>query len=128
MQDYFSKWIEIYAMPDKTALSIARCLVKFMARYRHKEKLHSALGQEFKAHVMKHMYDLWCVKKTFTTPYTPWSDGLVESANRTIQHLLKVYCEDHITFWDEYLWCVMQAYNSTVQTSTNCTPFMLMHS
>ena len=66
--------------------------------------------------------------KTFTTPYTPWSDGLVERANRTIQQLLKVYCDEHLHVWDEYIWCIMQAYNSTVQVSTGYTPFMLMHS
>ena len=32
LQDYFSNWIEVYAMPVKTALSVAKCLVKFMAR------------------------------------------------------------------------------------------------
>ena len=32
-QDYFFKWIEEYAMPDKTAISVAKCLVNFMGRY-----------------------------------------------------------------------------------------------
>ena len=90
MQDYFSKWIEVYTMPDKTALSIAKCLVNFMGRYRRIGKLHLDLGREFKAHVMEHLYDPWGVAKTFTMPYTPWSNGLLERANRTIQHLLKV--------------------------------------
>ena len=112
-------------MPDKTALSVARCLVHFMGRYGRIEKLHSDLGQEFKAHFLEHLYDLWGMKKT--TPYMPWSDGLVERANKSIQHLMKVYCHENIHVWDEYIWCVMQSYNSTVQVSTGCTPFMLMH-
>ena len=33
MQDYFSKWIEVFTMPDKTAKSVAKCLVTFMGRY-----------------------------------------------------------------------------------------------
>ena len=33
LQDYFSKWIEVYAMPDKTAISKAKCLVNFLSRY-----------------------------------------------------------------------------------------------
>ena len=115
-------------MPDKTALSVAKCLVEFMARYGRVVKLHSDLGMEFKAQVSKHLYELWGVRKTYTTPYTPWSDGQVERANRTIQQLLKVYCEERLHVWDEYIWCVMQAYNSTVQVSTGYTPFMLMHS
>ena len=91
-------------------------------------KLHSDLGREFTANVTKQLYQLWGVNKTFTTAYTPWSDGMVERANRTIKHLLKVYCEEQLDRWDEYIWCVMQAYNSMVQVSTGFTPFMLMHS
>ena len=128
VQDYFSKWIEIYAIPDKTALSVAKCLVIFMARYGRVAKLHSDLGKEFQANVTKNLCELWRVHKTYTTPYTLWLDGLVERANRTIKHLLKVYCEEQIDVWDEYIWCLTQAYNGHVQTSTGCTPFILMHS
>ena len=66
-----------------TAVSVAKCLVIFMARYGRVAKLHSDLGKEFQAHVMKELCELWGVRKTYTTPYTPWSDGLVERANRT---------------------------------------------
>ena len=64
LQDYFSKRIEVYAMPDKMALSVAKCLVKFMARYGRVDKLHSDLGMEFQASVSKHLYELWGVHKT----------------------------------------------------------------
>ena len=61
--------------------------------------------------------------KTYTTLYTSWSDGMVKRANRTIKQLLKVYCEEQLKVWDEYIWCKMQAYNSTVHVSTGFTPF-----
>ena len=92
------------------------CLVNFMGRYRLIGKLHSDMGKKFKAHVIEHLYDLWGVVKMLKRPYTPWSNGLVEDANRTIQPLLKVYCEN-IHVWDQYILCVMQSYNSIVQVS-----------
>ena len=60
LQDYFTKWIEVYAMPDKKVLSVAKCLVHFMARYERVEKLlkNSDLGMEFQANVSKHLYEL----------------------------------------------------------------------
>ena len=128
IQDYFSKWIEVFAIPNKTAISVAKCLVNFMARYGRVHKLHSDLGMEFKAEISQNLYELWSVKKTHTCPYTPWSDGMVERSNRTIKQLLKVFCEERLNVWDEYIWCIMQAYNSTVHVSTGFTPFMLMHS
>ena len=53
---------------------------------------------------------------------------MVDRANMTIMHLLKVYCEEQLNVWDEHIWCLMHAYNCTVHVSTGFTPFMLMHS
>ena len=64
LQDYFSKWIKVYAMPDKKALIVAKCLFKFMARYGRVDKLHSDLGMEFQANVSKHLYELCGVHKS----------------------------------------------------------------
>lgn len=114
-------------MPDKSARSVAQCLVQFMGRYGVIRRLHSDQGKEFKAEVMKYLCQLWRVAKTFTTPYAPWSDGQVERSNRTIKHLLKIYCQEQLDTWDEYTWCIMQAYNCTKQASTGHTPFILMH-
>ena len=61
VQNYFSKWIEIFAIPDKTAVNVAKCLVIFMARYGRVAKLHSDLGKEFQAHAMREMCELWGV-------------------------------------------------------------------
>ena len=58
-------------MPDKRAITVERCLVKFMARYDRVLKLHLDLGTEFKAEVSQHLYKLWGVYKMHTTPYTP---------------------------------------------------------
>ena len=99
-----------------------------MARYGVMGRLHSDMGKEFKANVFKELCQLWSVVKTYTTPYAPWSDGMVERSNRTIKQLLKVYCEQLLNVWDEYIWCIMQAYNGTVHVSTGYTPFILMHS
>ena len=58
IQDYFSKWIEVFAMPDKTAKSVAKCLVTFMDRNGRILKLHSDLGLEFKAQVTQNLCEL----------------------------------------------------------------------
>ena len=65
LQDYLTKWIEVYAMPDKKALSVAKCLVKFMARYGRVVRLHLDLGMEFQASVSKHLYELWGVHNCY---------------------------------------------------------------
>ena len=41
------------------------------------------------------------VHKTFTTPYHPASDGLVERFNRTLLMLLAMFAGEHRDDWDD---------------------------
>ena len=73
-------------MPVKTALIIARC--------GWVEKLLSDLGQEFKANVSKHLYELWGVHKLYTKLYTQWLDGVVEWENLQLDIFNTRRCPD----------------------------------
>ena len=126
--DYFSKWLELAALPDKTAMSVARELHRFVSRYGIMDRLHSDRGKEFTAQVIRHLCEFCGVKQTFTSGHAPWSNAQVERANRTVRSLLLTLTRQHRMEWDECLPAVMQAYNSTVHASTGYTPSLLMHS
>ena len=126
LQDYFTKWLELWALPDRKASSVAKCLVEFMQRYGTIHKLHSDQGREFESNFIKEVCEMWGVKKTRTQPYTPWSDGMVERSNRTIHTLLKTNVNNLRDIWDKHLGKVMMAYNATIHTSTRYTPYKLM--
>ena len=53
--------------------------------------LHSDRGGEFNAEIVHRLCDLLRVKKTFTSPYRPESDGMVERSNRTLQGMLTAF-------------------------------------
>jgi len=128
LQDYFTKWLELWALPDRKASTVAKCLVEFMQRYGTIHKLHSDQGREFESVLISEVCKLWEVEKTRTQPYTPWSDGMVERANRTIHQLLKIHVKDERHVWDLHLGKVMMAYNATAHTVTKYTPYKLMNS
>ena len=69
--DYFSKWLELCALPDKTAQSVACALHKFVARHGIMNRLHSDRGREFTAAVFQHLCILMGVKQTHTSGYAP---------------------------------------------------------
>ena len=127
IQDYFSKWIEMFAIPDKTAKTVADILVReVFTRYGVCKKLHSDQGKEFDAALTHEVCLLWNVKKTRTSPFAPWSNGLVERSNRSIKEMLRLAC--NVTFrtdWDERLHFIRMTLNTSTHSTTGVSPYEL---
>jgi hypothetical protein len=130
VQDYFSKFVEMYAIPDKCAITVADILVtEYFARYGVCERLHSDQGMEFDAAVTHEVCRMWGVKKTRTSPFAPWSNGMVERSNKSIKQLLRQMChQKHRHDWDLKLPYVRMALNTTVHSTTGYTPHLLFFS
>ena len=58
--------------------------------------------------------------------YHSQTNGLVESQNRTMVNMLRVYCSRYMTDWDKYLLQVVGPYNSTQYSTTGISPFMML--
>ena len=127
ISDYFTKWTEAYAAPDKSSLTVAEILVEeFIFRYGIPLQLHSDQGPEFESNLIRDICRLLRIHKTRTTVYHPQSDGLVERANRTVKQQLGMMVNDARDNWDEMLAAMMFAYRSSVNATTKCTPNLLM--
>ena len=127
--DYFSKWVEVHAIPDQTAETVAQKFTdEFVSRFGCPYELHSDQGRNFESKVFAEMLRLLGVKKTRTTPYNPKSDGMIERFNRTLLNMVSMMLEPfkNQRDWDEMLPYVGFAYRSSVHESTGETPNMLM--
>ena len=92
--DYFTKWVEAYAVPDHTALTVAdKLCTEFIARFGTPTQIHSDQGREFESQLFQALCENLEIDKTRTTPYRPNSDGLAERFNKTLQQMLKVFCQ-----------------------------------
>ena len=118
VEDYFTKFVNLYAIADQKATTVAECLFQnYILEHGVMETLHTDMGRQFESDVVK----------THTTPYNPKSDGMVERLNRTlIDQLAKrlLSCEGE---WDSFLLQVAFAYNTSVHSSTRFTPYFLTH-
>ena len=77
--DYFTKWMEAYAIPNQEATTVARKLVdELFCRFSPPERLHSDQGRQFEGQVMQEICKFLHIQKTRTTPYHPQGDGLGE--------------------------------------------------
>lgn len=128
VEDYFTKFVNLYALPNQTAQSVAQCLFEdYVLIHGIPEALHSDQGRQFEAEIVQRLCQHLGIKKTRTTPYNPKSDGMVERFNRTlIDQLAKslLACGGE---WDAYLKPVAFAYNTSVHSCTNYTPYYLTH-
>ena len=125
--DYFTKWVEAFAVPDHTAQTVADKLVtEFICRFGTPKVIHSDQGKEFESALFHEICLKLGIQKTRTTPYRPQSDGLVERANQTLERILSMLVNENRNDWDDHLPYVLMAYRASVHQSTKCTPNLLM--
>ncbi|XP_055923128.1 uncharacterized protein LOC129953742 [Eupeodes corollae] len=97
--DYFSKWPEVFAIPNQEAKTVADQIV-------FNWKVCGPLD----------------IKKTRTTPLHPQTDDMVERLNRTLkEHLCKVVKENQRD-WDRPIPLFLMSYRSTRHSSTGHAP------
>ena len=126
--DYLTKWPEVFATSDQTALTIARLLVEHViSRYGVPTELLSDRGPAFLSHLLEDVCVLMGTKKVNTTAYHPQTDGLVEQFNRTLTDTLAKTVEKEGRDWDMRLPYVLFAYRASPQESSHESPFFLLH-
>ena len=95
-EDYFTKWLEAWAIPNQEAKTIAQKLLdETFLHFSLPDRLHSDQGRQFEGTLIEELCKLLQVEKTHTTPYHPQGDGLVERASRTILNMLATVVRDH---------------------------------
>ncbi|KAL5009890.1 hypothetical protein ScPMuIL_012195, partial [Solemya velum] len=123
VQDYFTKFVEAFAVPNQEVRTIAKKLVdEVFCQYGVPEIIHLDQGSNFESSLFSELCDILQITKTRTTPYHPQSDGMVERFNRTLISMLSGYVSDYGAEWDYHLPKVMMAYRSSVHQSTGMTP------
>ena len=68
---------------------------------------------------------IWGCKRQFSTAYHPQTDGQTERVNRTLEDMLRHWCNPDQNDWDEHLKLAEFACNNAYHTSVDTTPFML---
>ena len=125
--DYFTKWTEVYAIPDQSASTCAYILLEeFFMRFGFPLSLHSDQGKNYESRLMAELCEMLEIRKTRTSPGHPTGNGQVERFNRTLIRMVKVYLKGEQTEWDRHLGCLAGAYRGTIQESTGLTPNLMM--
>ena len=124
--DYFTKWVEAYALPDQTAYSIADVFAtQFVTRFGLPTRIVTDQGRNFEGVLFGELCRMFGVTKHRTTPYHARCNGQTERFNSTLQMMLKAVCSDRRDDWDDWLPFVMMSYRASVHESTQCSPNLM---
>ncbi|GFX30620.1 retrovirus-related Pol polyprotein from transposon 412 [Trichonephila clavipes] len=127
VMDYFTKWPEVYPIPDQEAPTVAEAVVQhWISRYGVPLQLHSDQGRNFVSAVLKGVCELLGIDKTKTTPLQPQSDGMVERFNRTILNNLSLMVSKNQQDWDQKVPLFLLAYRSAVHETTGYSPSQML--
>ena len=127
VQDYCTKWVEVFAMPDQTAETVATLIVdNVVARFGVFRELFTDQGSNFQSQLMREICRLLGISRARTTPYHPRADGAVERYNRTMEGMLASFTSTNQTDWDLHLPLLAAAYRAAPHESTKETPNMMV--
>ena len=125
--DAFTKWVEIRAVPDQTAVTWAEHLVDSMiCRFGCPLVLHSDQGRNYDGRLIKELCRLLEIRKSRTTPRHPQSNGQTERFNRIMVQMIKAFLKGEQCNWYQHLECLATAYRVAKHETTGFTPNFLM--
>lgn len=81
----------------------------------------------FSSQKLSMFFNKYGITHSFTPPYTPKCNGLVERANATILAVLSKFALEFSDDWDKRLQNLILSINMAKQSSTQFTPFFLLH-
>ena len=99
--DHFTKWVEIFAVPDRTAVTTANVILnEVIASYGSPQSIHSDLGSNYESQIFKELCKLMELRKTRIFVRNPKGNGQVEKCNRTLVRMIKAYLKEEQENWD----------------------------
>jgi len=123
-----TKFIFTKAVQSATAQSTIHFIIQIISQWGCFKQLSSDRGTHFKNKLISDVCDNLGIKQLLSTAYSPQTQGFVEKINHVLCNSIKNYIDDDNQHrWSYYLPYITLSYNATPQSSTNYSPFYLMH-
>jgi transposase InsO family protein len=118
--DQFTRFVVVVPIKDETAVTVARALLQhWILLFGPPERLLSDNGPDICGEVIRHLCAATGIKKVFTTPRHPQTEGTVERFNRTLcADLAKVVLREDLS---QHAPMAPFRYNSSYHSATGMT-------
>ena len=125
--DGFSKWPVLVPLKSETAAEVAKALFKsWIIHYGAPEEIHSDRGGSFTSDIILSLCQLLKIKKTFTSPYYPQSNGQCERLFQTIKDMFFCLHKELKCDWVEALPYIHLSLRKTTLQNQKLSPFEMI--
>lgn len=125
--DYFSKWIEAYALADQSAETVADCFCKnWITIHGSPLELFTDQGSNFVSSIFANICKELEIEKFQAIVRRPNSNGFVEIINHSLTQMIAKAEKLDPHNWDNYLPYLSMALRSTDHASTGFSPNKLV--
>ena len=111
IMDHLMGCPEAFLIPDKSADTILSTFInQYLPVHMCPRYILSDNGIEFKNHLLDQMLKQLGIKRIFSAPYHPQSNGRLEVFHKNLKPTLKKICEKDPSNWDKYINQVLASY------------------
>ena len=124
----FTRFVELYAIPDTSAKSAAQCIIQHMGRYGAPVRIRTDRGSQFVNEMMQELVKIIGVEHQFTLQYSKEESAIVERANKEVMRHLRAMLLDAniVNEWHQYLPLVQRIMNASVHSALQVSPAQLL--
>ena len=127
LTDAFTKFSQAFITPNWKVLTIAKILVdKWFYIYGIPTQIHNNQARYLDNQFMKHLYALYGIEQSTTTPYNPCGNAQCEWFNHTMMGLLTSLSKEQKDNWPLHLPSLVFVYNAMPHRTTGYQPYELM--
>ena len=120
----WSKFPVAYAIPDKSAASVASKLVKMFWQYGPPQRIITDDGRKFVNHCNDFLFEKFGVRQAVTLAYHPQTNGQDERTNQTLKLRLGKLVNEQQDNWDENLDAILFRHSFQHFTGKKIHPFL----
>lgn len=126
--DWYSGWPEAFAVPDKTADTVAHLLIEeIFPRFGCPLQIVTDNGSENVNKVVRETMNSLNIHHVLTSVYHPQSNAKVERFHRTLHDVLAKKLSENLQTWDLYLNQALAAIRFNISVSSKFSPFFLLY-
>ena len=119
----FTKWLWLMALKNKDALEAVRLMYRICMEQGAIARWTMDRGGEWRNDCVAHLCKLLEMKRAFTSPYHPQTNGRAEEMNRQVLKAIRSWGELRQGEWADGLELLQLKLRTTPDSSTGLTPF-----